>query len=167
MLVLRRALIHAAFAVRTAVPVAVVLSAPLIVACGGGGKAPAKPVDKGPAKVSNADVLAEARAAAKANDVTTAHAKYQEAEKLDLQFAVVEEHVKFLLASNLPDPAVETAKHYYETKLSDTKGFLLYANTLIGAGDFATAIEVTDNDASRIDDSKSRRRTTRRAAAPT
>src|SRR5205085_12563936 len=58
---------------------------------------------------------------------------------------ITKEHVEFLLAHSLPDRAVAVAKNYYEATPADGKGGLLYANALIGAGDFATAIEVSDN----------------------
>ena len=142
MLLLRRVLASAVLATRAVAPAAVVIAAPLLVACGGGGKEAKEPKAKVEANASASQVLAEARAAAKAGDTDKAHAKYKEAEKLDLQLAVVDEHVTFLLAHHLPDPAVEVAKAYYDAKPADTKGFLLYANALIGAGDFATAAEV-------------------------
>ncbi len=117
------------------------IASPALVACGDKAKPPKQPTKVAP-PVSTAQVLAEARAAAKAGDTETAHAKYKEAEKLDLQLAVVDEHVKFLLAHSLPEPAVEIARGYYDAKPADTKGFLVYANALIGAGDYATALEV-------------------------
>ena len=131
-MLLRQALLRAA------------LIAPLVAACGGGGgkKGTEKPEVEVEAKASVDQLLAEARAAAKAGDTTTAHAKYKEAGKLQPSVAIVDEHVKFLLEHELPEPAVEVAKAYSEAKPADSKGTLIYANALIGAADFATAAEL-------------------------
>lgn len=124
--------------------IAAVLSATaLSPACGGGKKDTTEPSDKVKKPKSDpAGALAAARAAAKAGDVNTAHAKYSEAEKAKPDLAIVGEHVEFLLANALPDKAVEVAKNFYEANPADAKGALLYTNALIGAGDFATAIDV-------------------------
>src|SRR4051812_16159356 len=107
----RRALLRALLA---AAPACVVVAAPTLIACGSKPRPVKKPVVRAAPRPSGAQALGEARAAAKAGDTTTAHARYKEAEKLDLNAAVVDEHVKFLLAHRLPDPAVEVAKAYYE-----------------------------------------------------
>ena len=133
-------LLLAKLAARTLPPLAV--GALLLTACPGKAKKEVREPDDEVAKPDLGQLLEAARAAAKANDVDGAHAKYQEAEKLDLQIAVVEEHVKMLLEHDMPDPAVTVAKSYYEAKPADSKGSLVYANALIGAGDFVTASEI-------------------------
>jgi tetratricopeptide (TPR) repeat protein len=121
--------------------VAVSLAATAAGGCGGGKKEPKKPVvDKKP-KVDPTAALEAARAAAKSGDVETAHAKYVEAGK-SKDVKVLDEHVKFLLANALPDKAVEVARTFYDSNPADAQGGLIYANALIGAGDFATAIDV-------------------------
>lgn len=139
---LRRVLVAAALAARA--PAFGLVAASLVVACGGGGKEAKKPRPKKP-KGDAVGALAAARAAAKAGDLETAHAKYTEAGQARPDVAITEEHVKFLLENALPDKAVLVAKGYYEANPADGKGGFLYANALIGAGDFATAIEVTEN----------------------
>ncbi len=117
--------------------------AALLTACPGKSKKEVEePDDDKVAKPEVGQLLDAARAAAKAGDIDGAHAKYLEAEKLNLEIAVVEEHVKLLLGHDMPDPAVTVAKAYYEAKPADSKGSLVYANALIGAGDFATAAEI-------------------------
>lgn len=139
---LRRVLVAAALAART--PAIGLVAASVLVACGGGGKETKKPKPK-ETKSDSAGALAAARAAAKAGDLETAHAKYTEAGKAKPDAALTEEHVTFLLDNALPDKAVTVAKGFYEANPADARGGLVYANALIGAGDFATALEVTDN----------------------
>jgi tetratricopeptide (TPR) repeat protein len=140
--VLRRVLVAAALAART--PATGLVVASLVVSCGGGKKATKKPKVKKP-KGDPSGPLAAARAAAQAGDLNTADAKYTEASQARADVLITKEHVEFLLAHALPDRAVTVAKTYYESNPADAKGGLLYANALIGAGDFATAIEVSDN----------------------
>jgi len=140
--VLRRVLVATALAART--PATGLVAASLVFACGGGAKDTKKPKTKKP-KGDPAGALAAARAAAQAGDLDTADAKYTEASKAKPDVAITEEHVKFLLDHALPDKAVLVAKTFYELNPADAKGNLIYANALIGAGDFATAIEVSDN----------------------
>ena len=139
---LRRVLVATALAART--PATGLVAASLVFACGGGAKDTKKPKTKKP-KGDQAGALAAARAAAQAGDLDTADAKYTEASKAKPDVAITEEHVKFLLDHALPDKAVLVAKTFYELNPADAKGNLIYANALIGAGDFATAIEVSDN----------------------
>ena len=118
-------------------------AAALLAACPSSSKKEVEEPDEvEPAKPDAAALLAEARAAAQAGNVDLAHAKYTEVEKQNQDVAVVEEHVKLLLKSEMPDPAVTVAKAYYEAKPADSKGSLIYANALIGVGDFATAAEI-------------------------
>lgn len=138
---LRRTLLVAALATRSLAPLAA--AALLLPACPGKNQQEAEePEDDKPSKPDSGAVLAQARAAAQAGNVDEAHAKYQEATKLDLQVAVVEEHTKFLLDRGMAEAAVIAAKAYYDAKPSDTKGSLVYGNALIGAGDFATAADI-------------------------
>jgi len=140
--VLRRVLVAAVLAARA--PAIGLVAASFVVACGGGSKGAKKPKVKKP-KGDPRGALEAARAAAKAGDVNTADAKYTEASQAKADLAITEEHVNFLLANALPDRAVVVAKTFYEANPAEAKGGLIYANALIGAGDFATAIEVTDN----------------------
>ncbi|MCL4226547.1 MAG: tetratricopeptide repeat protein [Myxococcales bacterium] len=122
-------------------PAAAVALAASLVACGGGQKESKEPKEK-PAKADPARALAEARAAAKAGELSIADEKYTEAAKGKADVAIIEEHVGFLLASALPDRAVEVARRYYDINPAEPRAGLLYVHALIGAGDFATAIEV-------------------------
>ncbi|MBK9035775.1 MAG: tetratricopeptide repeat protein [Myxococcales bacterium] len=141
MTTLRRLLVSAALAASPALPVAAT-SVVAVTGCGGKStKKVAKPDPKPPAPSAD-EVLAKARAAAKAGDVDTADAKYKEAEKLDLALATVKEHVALLAAHGRATDAVAIARAYYEAKPADSNGSLVYANALIGAEDFFPAIEV-------------------------
>jgi tetratricopeptide (TPR) repeat protein len=138
---LRRTLLVAALAARSLAPLAA--AALLLPACPGKTKPEvAEPEDDKPKEPSADEVLAAARAAAAANDIEGAHAKYQAATKLKNDRAIVEEHVDFLLDHEMPDAAVVAAKAYYESMPSDSKGSLVYGNALIGAGDLATAVDI-------------------------
>jgi len=138
---LRRVLIAAVLAAR--VPVVGLVATSLVVGCGGSKKATKTPKDKGKKPPGDATAALEAaRAAAKAGDLDTAHAKYTEAGKVKPDVAIVEEHVTFLLGHALPDKAVEVSRAFYDANPADAKGALIHTNALIGAGDFATAIEV-------------------------
>ncbi len=131
-----------ALAART--PVAGLVVVPLVAGLAGcnGGKKEAKPPKVKKKAVDVAAVLAEARAAGKAGDVETAHARYGEASKAKPDVAVTDEHVKFLLAHALPDKAVDVARTWYDANPADSRGALIFANALIGSGDLVTAIEV-------------------------
>lgn len=136
-----RLVLAASLARRTLLPVAT--SALLLGACSGKTKKDVEEPETTSAPKSDLNTtLTQARAAAQAGEIDTAHAKYLEAEKVNLDVNVVEEHTKFLLAHEMPDQAVQVAKTYYEAKPADSKGSLIYANALIGAGDFETAIAV-------------------------
>jgi Flp pilus assembly protein TadD len=103
---------------------------------------PAHPVKKAP--VLTADQLVQqARAAAQKGEIEAADKDYQQAEKLKPDVAIVQEHVDWLIKVKRVDAAVATAKAYYEAKPADVKGYHIYANALIAAGDFATALDVT------------------------
>ncbi|MEZ4402329.1 MAG: tetratricopeptide repeat protein [Kofleriaceae bacterium] len=139
MTTLRRLLASTAFACRTAVPVAAALGA---VACGGKSKPSVEEPDPDQAKTTDADELAAARKAASAGDVDGADTHYRAAAKRNLQLATVREHVQFLLAHDRARQAVEVAKGYYEAKPADSNGSLVYANALIGAGEYAQAADI-------------------------
>jgi tetratricopeptide (TPR) repeat protein len=83
-----------------------------------------------------------ARTAAAAGAGATADAKYREAEKAELTLDTVKEHVALLVKHDRAADAVGVAKGYYEAKPSDSNGSLVYANALIAAGDFTTAVEI-------------------------
>ena len=144
---LRRAGLVALCSLPTVLPIAAVVAAPLVTAaCGGGGggtKTRTTP-DKGP-KVKAPkyeDVLAEARAAAAANNVDKAHAAYRKAEDMKTDVAIIEEHTRFLLARHQPDTAVDIAKGYYEAKPADARGQLNYGEALLAASKYAETMEV-------------------------
>lgn len=138
---LHRLLLAASLAARTLSPLAA--GALLLTACPGKTKPEVEEPeeDKAP-KPDVGKTLDAARAAAKAGNVDEAHARYLEAEKLNVDVNVVDEHVKFLLAHDKAPEAVNVAKGYYDAKPADSKGSLIYANALIGAGDFTTAAEI-------------------------
>lgn len=130
----------AALAARPALPLAA--AALTVTACGGKStKKVKKPTSKANT-LSVAVLLQAARAAAAAGDVATADAKYREAEKAELTLDTVKEHVALLVKHDRAADAVGVAKGYYEAKPSDSNGSLVYANALISAGEFATAIEI-------------------------
>lgn len=130
----------AALAARPALPLAA--AALTVTACGGKStKKVKKPTSKADT-LSVAVLLQAARAAAAAGDVATADAKYREAEKAELTLDTVKEHVALLVKHDRAADAVGVAKGYYEAKPSDSNGSLVYANALISAGEFATAIEI-------------------------
>lgn len=89
-------------------------------------------------------VLADARAAAQAGDVDGAVAKYDQAYKMKADVAILEEETKVLIDGKQVDVAVTTAKAYYDAHPTDARGIHLYDQTLIAAGDFATALSVSD-----------------------
>jgi len=137
---LRRLFVAAALAARPALPLAA--AALTVTACGGKStKKVKKPTSKADT-LSVAVLLQAARAAAAAGDVATADAKYREAEKAELTLDTVKEHVALLVKHDRAADAVGVAKGYYEAKPSDSNGSLVYANALISAGEFATAIEI-------------------------
>jgi tetratricopeptide (TPR) repeat protein len=117
-------------------------------ACGGGGGASgngkgAKSAKDKKAKASK-ELLQQARAAARKNDTERADVLYAGAFKEDRKFAILAEHVRFLLDAHRPVKAVEVAKAYYDAETADTKGIALYAEALIESGDARKAVEVTD-----------------------
>jgi len=132
--------VAAALAARPALPLAA--AALTVTACGGKStKKVKKPTSKADT-LSVAVMLQAARTAAAAGDVATADAKYREAEKAELTLDTVKEHVALLVKHDRAADAVGIAKGYYEAKPSDSNGSLVYANALISAGEFATAIEI-------------------------
>jgi len=138
----QRILFATSLAARTVVPLAA--GSLLLAACPGKTK-PDVEEPGGEDKPATSDVgavLEAARAAAKAGNVDEAHAKYLEAGKIKVDVEIVDEHVKYLLAHQMPDQAVVVAKAYYEAKPADSKGSLVYADALIGAGDFTQAAEI-------------------------
>lgn len=145
---LRRACLVALCSLPAVAPLATAVVAPAaLVACGGGGGAGGKkkttPNKGKPSKGPTYDqLLSEARAAARAGDVDTAHAKYKKAGELKVDLAVVEEHTKFLISHRQPDAAVEVARAYQEAKPADTRGQLNYGEALLAAGKLTDAIDV-------------------------
>jgi tetratricopeptide (TPR) repeat protein len=118
-----------------------VVAALTIAACGPP-PPPARPVKRVPV-VTAGSMLTQARAAAQKGDVETADKDYQAAEKQKPDIETYQEHVDWLIKVRRIDAAVATSKTYYEAKPADVKGYHVYANALIAAGDFTTALDVT------------------------
>ena len=140
MTTIRRLLLTAALAARPVLPLAA--TAMVVTACGG--KSAAKPKKPTPTPDAPAvdGLLNAARAAAKAGDVAGADAKYREAEKIDLALSTVKEHAEFLAKNDRATDAVSLTRSYYEAKPSDSNGSLVYANALIAAEEWNTAVEI-------------------------
>ena len=126
---------------------ALAAAGPLAVAgCGDKNKG-TKKVKKGgdPDEPTAEELLAQARAAAAAgDDVEGADARYVAAYKANPDFAILAEHVGFLLDNNKVATAVETSKVYYDENPTDARGSHLYADALLAAGDFPTALGVAE-----------------------
>ncbi len=115
----------------------------LTVAACGPAAPPVHPVKKVPI-VTSGSMLTQARAAAAKGDVETADKDYQAAEKATPDdVTIVSEHVEWLIKVRRIDAAVATSKAYYEAKPADAKGYAIYADALIAAGDSTNALDVT------------------------
>ena len=90
------------------------------------------------------ETLQQARAAAKKGDVARADELYASAYTDDHKFSTLEEHVRFLIRTHQQPKAVAVAKVYYDDNSSDTKGYALYADALIEAGQAREAMTVTE-----------------------
>ncbi len=114
--------------------------------CGGksGGTKKVKGGDKKPAGKTAQQWATEARAAAAAGDYDTADASFKAAFAAQADFSILEEHVDMLIDARRVGPAVTVALGYYEAQPTDARGSHLYAHALIAAGDFATALQVTE-----------------------
>lgn len=114
---------------------------------GCGGKEKAKEEDTAPDEPkapTAAELVGEARAAVAAGDLDAADAKFAAAYQASGDLAVLEEHVAALYTHRRVDRAVELARGYYDANPVDPRGMHLYAQALIAAGDYATALQVTD-----------------------
>lgn len=140
MTTIRRLLLTAALAARPVLPVAATVV--VATACGGKSTATAKKPTPKPDTPAVDGLLNAARAAAKAGDIDGADAKYREAEKADLALATVKEHAELLAKHGRASDAVALTRGYYEAKPSDSNGSLVYANALIAAADWTTAVEI-------------------------
>ena len=103
-----------------------------------------EPEDELPAGPTFEQLQQQAREAAAAGDVDLADAKYRAAFKAKADFALLEEHVTFLIDAKAVAKAVDVSKAYYDGTPTDARGMHLYAHALIAAGDAATALEVCE-----------------------
>lgn len=116
----------------------------VLAGCGGKGQVEVEEPDDEPAKPTAEALLAEARAAAQAGDIDGADAKYQQAYAGQPAFEILDERVRMLIEHGRVTPAVDASKAYYEAQPTDARASHLYAQALIAAGDFATALQVTE-----------------------
>jgi hypothetical protein len=104
---------------------AVVAGAP---ACGGGTAKTAKKSKKSKKGGKDSDVRAlvsEARDDAKNGEYDAADKAYAEAYALSKDFDILEERVDFLIHSGRATRAVVASKEYYDSNISDPKGYML------------------------------------------
>lgn len=122
----------------------VVAAALTLTACGGseGAKKPKHP--KGGKVERSKETLQQARAAAAKGDIDRANDLYASAYTDDQKFSTLEEHVHFLIQAHRAEKAVEVSKVYYDENSADTKGYALYAESLIEAGQAREAMTVTE-----------------------
>jgi Flp pilus assembly protein TadD len=116
--------------------------AAVVPGCGGTPK-PVKKVKKEPKRDSKT-LVAGAKADAKAGDYDAADKKYAEAYETSKDFDVLEQWVDFLIKNGRAQKAVDAAKTYYDTNMTDSKGYALYADALLAAEDGPKALEVSD-----------------------
>lgn len=131
---------------RLGLVLALAAASPIVVAgCGDKNKGTKKVEKGGQPEGKTAEVLvAEAQAAAAAGDVEGADARYAEAFKVKADFAILDEHVRFLVDNRKVASAVDTAKVYYDNNPTDPRGSHLYAHALLAAGDYTTALGVAE-----------------------
>lgn len=124
---------------------AAALAAAVAVSGGCGSKSPkveeAEPEPEGP---NAAQLATEARAAAAAGDIATADAKFAAAFQASGDVSILEERVTLLYEHRRVAEAVDLAKAYYDEHPTDSRGIHLYAQALLAAGDYATALGVAD-----------------------
>src|SRR5262245_58932120 len=131
--------------------IALTLSAVAAPAPGCGAKQAPKSHKRPAAGPSVDQLLAEARKAVAAREDDTADARFRAAYKAKPDVAILEEHIRFLLAANRTPAAVELAKGYAAEKPTDARASHLYATTLVSAGDNAAAAEVAGQALARDD----------------
>jgi len=132
--------------------IALTLSALVAPAPGCGGKQPTKSHKRQANATPKVDqLLAEARQAVGARDDDTADARFRAAYKAKPDIAILEEHIRFLLAADRVPAAVELSKAYAAEKPTDARAAHLHATTLISAGDYAAAAEVAGQALARDD----------------
>jgi superkiller protein 3 len=122
------------------------VASPTVVAgCGGKNKGTKKvQKDERPAGKTAEQHLADARAAGEAGDVDGADASYLAAFQAKPDFAILDEHVHYLIDHGRFGPAVDAAKTYYDNNPTDARGSHLYAEALIAMGDFGNALGVAE-----------------------
>jgi cytochrome c-type biogenesis protein CcmH/NrfG len=111
--------------------------------CGGDDKKVKRP-SNGKKAAKDKAALQQARAAARKGDSDRADVLYAAAFTDDRKFTTLAEHVHFLIDVHRPTKAVEVAKTYYDAETADTKGYALYAEALLEAGQSVEALAVTD-----------------------
>jgi tetratricopeptide (TPR) repeat protein len=131
---------------RLGLALALAAASPVVLAgCGDKNKGSKKVKKGGDQEGKTAEALvAEAEAAAAAGDIEGADAKYAEAFKVKPDYAILEVHVRFLLDHKKTPAAVETSKVYYDNNPTDPRGSHLYAEALLVAGDYTTALGVAE-----------------------
>ena len=111
-----------------------------IAACGPPPK-PAKHV-KHDQPAAGADQLAQARDAVKSGDVDTADKLYAQAFDAGKSFDVLAERVMMLIRAGRAQRAADAAKPYYDSNMTDIKGYNLYAEALLAQEKGPDALEV-------------------------
>ncbi|MBX3160180.1 MAG: tetratricopeptide repeat protein [Deltaproteobacteria bacterium] len=110
--------------------------------CGTPPKPPEKVVVRTDRAVDAKKLLAQAREDAKNGDVEAADRNYAEAYDVGKQLAILEERVQLLIHTSRAAKALEIAKAYYDTHLTDAKGYALYCDTLLAMGRIDQALDV-------------------------
>ena len=126
-----------------ALVVAVALTGPVAIGCGGGQK-PAKTSKKKAKQKDVRALLSEARDEAKAGEVDAADELYEEAYEVAGEFEILEERVDFLIHAGKATRAQEAAKEFYDKNATDPKGYTLYAEALLAGAKGPEALEVAD-----------------------
>src|SRR3569623_1684859 len=121
---------------------AVALAA-FVPACGSTPK-PVKKVKKEPKKDSRT-LVADARDAAKSGDFDSADKKIGAAYQETHDYDVLEEYGDFLIHNGRAQKAVDASKTYFDSHMTDARGYALYAEALLAAEDGQKALEVSDD----------------------
>ncbi len=90
-------------------------------------------------------LINEAREDAKNGDIDAADKAYADAYANDKSFDTLEEYVvDFLLHAGRATKAIEVSKAYVDNNVSDPKGYNLYAEALLAAGNGKDALDTAD-----------------------
>ena len=110
--------------------------------------APPKPVKhakKAPEQKDSKALLNQARESAKNGDIDAADKQYAEAYANDKSFDTLEEYVTdFLLHAGRASKAIEISKAYVDNNVADPKGYNLYAEAQLAAGNGKEALDAAD-----------------------